>query len=37
MLALFGAAIFVGAALVFLVQPMVAKMLLPLFGGSPNV
>jgi hypothetical protein len=37
MLPLFGAAIFVGAALVFLVQPMVAKMVLPLFGGSPNV
>jgi uncharacterized membrane protein YhaH (DUF805 family) len=36
-LALYGTAIFVGAALVFLVQPMVAKMLLPLFGGSPNV
>jgi hypothetical protein len=37
MLPLFGAAIFTGAALVFLVQPMVAKMVLPLFGGSPNV
>lgn len=37
MLALYGVAVFVGAALVFLVQPMVAKMLLPLFGGSPNV
>jgi hypothetical protein len=33
----FGAAIFVGAALVFLVQPMLAKMVLPLFGGSPAV
>ena len=37
MLAVFGGAIFLGAALVFLVQPMVAKMLLPLFGGSPSV
>lgn len=31
------AAVFLGAALVFLVQPMVAKMVLPLFGGSPAV
>ncbi len=37
MLPVFGGAIFLGAALVFLVQPMVAKMLLPLFGGSPSV
>jgi hypothetical protein len=36
-LALFGAAIFTGSALVFLVEPMVAKMLLPLFGGTPAV
>jgi hypothetical protein len=36
-LALFGAAIFLGAALVFLVQPMAARMVLPLFGGSQAV
>jgi hypothetical protein len=36
-LALFGSAIFAGSALVFLVEPMVAKMLLPLFGGTPAV
>jgi SAM-dependent methyltransferase len=34
---LFAAASFVGAALVFLVQPMVAKMVLPVLGGSPAV
>jgi hypothetical protein len=34
---LFAAASFVGAALVFLVQPMVAKMILPVLGGSPAV
>ncbi|MDQ6873580.1 MAG: fused MFS/spermidine synthase [Actinomycetota bacterium] len=37
MLILFAAASFVGAALLFLVQPMVAKMVLPLYGGSPAV
>jgi spermidine synthase len=36
-LALFAAAIFVSAMLLFLVQPMVAKMVLPLLGGSPSV
>ena len=36
-LPLYGAAIFVAAALVFLVQPMAAKMLLPRFGGTPAV
>src|SRR4029079_10887530 len=36
-LALFGNAIFVGSALVFLIEPMVGKMLLPLFGGTPAV
>ena len=36
-LALFGCTIFVGSALVFLVEPMVGKMLLPLFGGTPAV
>jgi spermidine synthase len=34
---LFPGAIFVSAALVFLVQPMIAKMLLPMLGGSPAV
>lgn len=37
MLGLFTLAIFVGAGLLFLVQPMVAKMLLPGLGGSPSV
>ena len=36
-LGLFAAAIFAGATLVFLVQPMVARMVLPLFGGSQAV
>jgi hypothetical protein len=30
-------AIFVGSALLFLIQPMAAKLLLPTFGGSPAV
>lgn len=34
---LFAATTFVAAALVFLVQPMVAKQLLPTFGGTPSV
>jgi len=34
---LFGLALFVSAVLVFLVQPMTAKLLLPTFGGSPQV
>lgn len=34
---LFTATIFLNAALLFLVQPLVAKMALPLFGGSPAV
>jgi spermidine synthase len=34
---LYGAAIFTGASLVFVIQPMVAKMLLPSFGGTPAV
>ncbi|HVG53471.1 MAG TPA: fused MFS/spermidine synthase [Vicinamibacterales bacterium] len=34
---LFGAALFVNALLLFLVQPMFAKLLLPRFGGSPAV
>jgi hypothetical protein len=36
-LPVYGATIFVAAALVFLVQPMAAKMLLPQFGGTPAV
>lgn len=34
---LFTATIFLNAALLFLVQPMIAKLLLPRFGGSPAV
>jgi hypothetical protein len=34
---LFAAAMFVSALLLFLVQPMFAKLLLPRFGGSPAV
>jgi len=30
-------AVFAGAGLMFIIEPMVAKMLLPMFGGSPNV
>lgn len=37
MLLLYTLTIFLGAALLFLVQPMVARMLLPLLGGSPAV
>lgn len=37
MVALFTAATFIAAALVFMVQPMVAKALLPTFGGAPQV
>ena len=37
MIPLFGLAIFLSAGLVFLVQPMTAKLLLPAFGGSPQV
>jgi SAM-dependent methyltransferase len=33
----FSLATFVGSALLFLIQPMAAKMLLPVFGGSPAV
>jgi hypothetical protein len=36
-LGLFATAIFSGATLLFLVQPMVARMVLPLFGGSQAV
>ena len=34
---IFSAALFVSAFLLFLVQPMFAKMVLPLLGGSPSV
>ena len=37
MLALFGSTLCVSAVLLFLVQPMVAKMLLPVLGGAPAV
>ncbi len=37
MLPLFTAAIFLSAALLFLVQPLTGKLLLPLLGGSPSV
>jgi SAM-dependent methyltransferase len=37
MLILFLIAIFSGAGLLFLVQPMIAKQLLPMLGGSPAV
>src|SRR6185436_15236312 len=37
MRALFTLATFLGAALLFLVQPIVARMALPLLGGSPAV
>lgn len=37
MVALFALTIFLSAALLFVVQPMVAKMVLPLAGGSPAV
>jgi len=37
MLILYGATIFIGAALLFVVQPMVGRMVLPLLGGSPAV
>lgn len=35
--ALFAATVFASATLVFLVQPMIAKLVLPLLGGSPAV
>ena len=37
MLILFSLAMFLGAALLFMVEPMFAKMALPLLGGSPAV
>src|SRR5438477_12903833 len=35
--ALFPVTVFASAALVFMVEPMVAKLVLPLLGGSPSV
>src|SRR5689334_25241331 len=35
--ALYAAAVFVSATLLFVVQPMFARMVLPLLGGSPAV
>ncbi|MCS7020645.1 MAG: fused MFS/spermidine synthase [Gemmataceae bacterium] len=35
--ALYAAALFVGAATLFLVQPLIGKLLLPLLGGPPGV
>src|SRR5260221_746922 len=37
MLAYFALTLFVSATLLFLVQPMIAKMVLPLLGGTPAV
>src|SRR5262245_23034850 len=37
MAALFTGTLFLSAALLFLVQPMVGRMVLPMFGGSPAV
>lgn len=37
MLPLFTIAIFLSATLLFLIQPMVGKLILPLLGGSPSV
>jgi hypothetical protein len=34
---LFAATLFVSAALMFLLEPMIAKMILPRFGGTPQV
>ena len=36
-LLLYSATIFLGAGLLFVVQPMVGKMVLPLLGGTPAV
>jgi hypothetical protein len=37
LLPVYGAAIFLSAALLFAVQPMFTKMVLPRLGGSPSV
>src|SRR5262245_5966760 len=36
-MALFTACLFLGSALLFLIQPMTAKRVLPLLGGTPAV
>ena len=36
-LLLYSATMFAGATLLFVVQPMVGKMILPLLGGTPAV
>ena len=36
-LALFGATLFLSAFLLFLLEPMIAKMVLPVLGGTPMV
>ena len=33
----YAATLFIGACLLFLVQPMISKMILPQLGGSPSV
>ena len=37
MIYLFGLTIFLSSALLFLVEPMIARMLLPMLGGTPAV
>src|SRR6266567_5697449 len=37
MLLIYALTLFVSATLLFLVQPMLAKMILPLLGGTPSV
>ena len=37
MVVLFTVTVFIGAALLFALQPMFARMVLPLLGGSPSV
>ena len=37
MVTLFAMTVFTSAALLFIVEPMIAKMMLPLLGGSPAV
>ena len=34
---MFGLTVFASAALIFLVEPMIAKLVLPTLGGSPMV
>ena len=37
MMLLFACTLFLSSSLLFLVQPMMAKMILPLLGGTPAV